>query len=502
MDNNLYTVIKEINEIIYMVRTQDYTGAKNHLKRLYAIMDNDPSLISELVENYGSENVTAVLGQMNSVMESGDMILLADLIEGNFMPAVSGILSGTFSPITESGYIIEPTTSGFLTVKCIRTGKYLHSNNDPVSEARLAIDKVFSTGTEQYAVWGAGLGYQVEYLFKKSEGTLKICVYDDDIHMIEVARRYGVYSDLPSENVSLIHDPNGKKFIKDVSTGDRGIYMHIPSLEKIPNKEVYDVLWGFFLKWNGYHQLKDKLAINFRVNVKNCKRNVSELRSAFEGKEIVIVAGGPSLDDNVEFLRSSHDNNRVIVSVMTVLKRLTEYGVIPDFAVVMDAKEEVYIQMYGLENEDRPGLIIGSTSYWKFSEQYKGEKYIAFQEGFKSAESAANAVNADTFATGHSVTTLALSIALKFGAMKIYLVGADMAYRDGMSHASGTTALHKSSDEEMIPVCGAGGDMVYTTHILNSYREWIESEIAKYPQIPVVNMSKTGARIQGTLKEN
>lgn len=502
MDKVLYSIIKEQNEIIYMVRTQDYTGAKNHIKRLYAMMDHDPALISELVETYGSETVTDALGQMNSAMEFGDLILFADLLEGDFLPAVSGILSGSISPVTESDYSIEPTTSGFLTVKCLRTGKYLHSNNDPMSEARLAIDKVFSTEPEQYAVWGAGLGYHVEYLLKKSESTLKIRVYEDDVHMIGIARRYGIYSDLPSESVCLIHDPDGKKFIKDVSSGGCGIYMHIPSLEKIPDKAVYDILWGFFLKWNGYHQLKDKLAINFRVNVKKCKHNVSELRQVFEGKEVVIVAGGPSLDDNVEFLRSSHDNNRIIVSVMTVLKRLLEYEVAPDFAVVMDAKEEVYIQMAGLENEDRPGLIIGSTAYWKFSEQYKGGKYIAFQEGYGPAEAASIERKTDTFATGHSVTTLALSIALKFNALKIYLVGADMAYKDGMSHASGTTALHRSSNEDMIPVRGVDGDMVYTTYILNTYREWIENEIIKYPSIPVVNMSKTGAEIKGTIKED
>ena len=164
----------------------------------------------------------------------------------------------------------------------------------------------------------------------------------------------------------------------------------------------------------------------------------------------------------------------------------------------MDAKEEAYIQMDGLEAETRPGMIVGSTSYWKFAAEYRGDKYIAFQEGYDPAEEEALKLNADIFSTGHSVTTLALSISLKLNASVIYLVGADMAYKDGMSHASGTSALHKSSNEDLIPIPGVSGDTVYTTRALNIFREWIENEIEKYPDIPVINISDSGAYIKGT----
>ena len=266
------------------------------------------------------------------------------------------------------------------------------------------------------------------------------------------------------------------------------------SLQKIQNDELKSVLWKFFMKWNGYWQFKDRLDINFRENSVNCSKNVCELKDRIKGRVVVIIAGGPSLDDNLDFVRSCRERNIIIMSVTTVLKRLLKEGIVPDYTVLMDPKEETYAQIRGIENEDRPVMIVGSTSYWKIASVYSGSKYIAFQEGYDPAENKAREIGVEVFPTGHSVTTLALSIALKFGASKIYLVGADMAYKDGASHASGTAQLHTTDNDRLIPVQGVNGETVYTTMSLATFREWIEDEIAKYHDIPVYNLSKTGAR--------
>lgn len=329
----LRKLLYRLSRIVYLVRIQDYTGAKNDLRKVFAELNNESDYLQMLSETYSMQAVTTTLNEINDAMTVGDMILVADIVEANVMPAVATLCNNS-EVISEGRYCIEPTLSGYLTIKDNISGIYIHSNNDPVAEARLFVEKSFSPLMREYAVWGVGLGYHVEQLFWKAEGALTIKVYDEDPEMIRMAGKYGIYADIPSERISLIEDPTGKKFADEISSVNCGILIHLPSLEKIQNKGLYDALWSFFLKVNGYSQLKDSLAVNFRENLFNCKKNVSELRNQFSGREIVIVAGGPSLDDNVGFLRDSRRKGRMILSVTTVLKRLIEYGIVPDYTVI------------------------------------------------------------------------------------------------------------------------------------------------------------------------
>ncbi len=489
-------IIKLLDEIIYRVRIQNYSGARRVIRDVYRVLDEAPVIMSDLIGVYGKDNVSAVLNEINSALEKDDMVLCADQIEAGVIPALAECCRGEEN-IVEGRYSIEPTMSGFLTVKSMEQGIYLHSNNDPILEARILMEKYHDPTFREYAVWGAGLGYHIAELYRLSQGAVTIRVYDDDPVLLDIAKKYGVYRDIPDDRFSLIEDRNGSQFVDDISNGT-GIFIHLPSLQKIQNEGLKDVLWKFFMKWNGFSQIKNNLAVNFRENLINCDENICALKDRIKDRDIVIIAGGPSLDDNIDFVKECGEKGRIIMTVTTVLKRLLNIGIVPDYTVVMEADEEVYAQIRGVEHEDRPAMIVGSTSYWKIASAYSGRKYIAFQEGYDPAEAKAKEMGVDVFATGHSVTTLALSIALKFGVSGIYLVGADMAYKDGVSHASGTAQYHTTDNDRLIPVQGVNGDTVYTTMALNTFREWIETEIEKYPNIPVYNLSKTGALIQGT----
>mgnify|MGYP003311426870 CR=1 FL=1 len=101
------------------------------------------------------------------------------------------------------------------------------------------------------------------------------------------------------------------------------------------------------------------------------------------------------------------------------------------------------------------------------------------------------------YETGGSVTTLALEIALRLGATSIYLLGVDLAYPNGISHATGTMDRMGRDTNGMKRVKSVNGDWVYTDLLFDSYRNWIESKINRYPQVDFYNLSTCGAHIEG-----
>ena len=502
MDESVLDSIREldieISKIVCQIRVQDYTGARFEIKRFLRNRLTNDSFSALLSGLFGAENVTSVLARIVEAYEKGDLILVADILEATCRPVLGGVCYS--EPEQMSGnYVIEPTASGFPTVLCKNAGIYLHSNNDPVEEARILVDKVYDPSYPEYAVWGCGLGYHVLKLVQVSEYSLNVRIYDDSSELIRIAEKEGIYNIIPQNNFEMIHDPDGSRFLKDVSGGSTGMLMHLPSIKKISDKDLYSKLFRLFVSWNGVIQVRTRLAVNYRKNTLNCRANICECEDEIRGSEAVIVAAGPSVDENMEFLQSSVSSGRKIFAVATILKKLLDKDVVPDYAVVMDSYEGTYDQMSGVEDVSSYPLIVDSTAYWRFAEAHKGMTYIALQNGYYLAEQAARANGYMTFDTGGSVTTLAISIALQLGATKIYLVGVDMAYYDGRSHAEGTVSVHSDLDENMIPVDGIDGSIVYTTVNLNNYRMWIESKLKEYSQIPVYNLSQHGAVIKGTI---
>lgn len=101
-----------------------------------------------------------------------------------------------------------------------------------------------------------------------------------------------------------------------------------------------------------------------------------------------------------------------------------------------------------------------------------------------------------TFETGGSVSTLAIDIAIRFGAKKIILSGMDMAYTKKRSHAAGT-GRDIAEQIELRMVMSTEGILIPTSRNLDIYRKWIERRL-KEADRPVVYNTGSGARIEGT----
>ncbi len=496
MENTIpFKIIDVSQEIISYIRCQNYHEASLKIKILSEKIKALPETIFNPGDDYDS--LLTCLNAMSNALEVGDMILYADILEDSFIPFIKSQITPAES-INIDNYTLEPTSSGAMTLY-YNVGKiYLHSNCNPMDEARQMINLYYEEKYSEYVVFGLGLGYHIDALYKASLGTLRIKVFEPHTELIEYVKANDNFGLFSNDRIQIYNDPTCADFCRCLSDENTGILFHYPSLLKIADSEQRASLRRFYISWNSYYQLKRRLIINFNNNIKNCPHNISEIRDNFFQKKTYIIAAGPSLDRNLKYLKTQAEKtDTLIVCVSTVLKKLMEHGIKADYVIVMDAQERTYKHIEGIEECDIP-MIIDSTAYWRFASDYSGRKLLALQKGYPPAEDYANAHSFPLFNTGGSVTTLAIDIALQFGAQELYLAGVDMAYPGGKTHAQGTIDEGGIEKENLIKIKDVNGGTVYTSEQLYSYLSWIENRLSQSSNVKVYNLSDCGAMIKGT----
>lgn len=475
-------------DIIYQIRIQNYHQGSLLFKEMLAQMQEYTDIVKELLD---------IINVLTSSLEKGDEILFADVLEEGFIPRCQVLLSEYLEQTdVNSEYVIESTISGLPTVKHLHSDLYLHSNNYPMEEARYLVEKCYDSFFLEYVIWGSGLGYHVYQLYQYTRGAISIKVFEESEELLDLAFNKGVLGKVPRDVLSCEVDPDGRKFSTYIHTHKVGLLLHFPSINKIQDSKLKKTFLSFFSSWNGTIQYKTELTINYQKNIKNCVHFVDELSNVFQNNSIIIVGGGPSLDEHIEFLQKNKEN-RKIVAVSTVWKRLEKYGIEPDMYFVMDSQLRTFKHMEGVKTDNIP-LVIDSTACWKFAEYYKGKSYLACQNGYREAELLAKRNQLHLFNTGGTVVSLALDVALQLGAKEILFLGVDLAYPGGKSHADGTMDCRNRDTRLLMEVRAQDGTTTYTDEQFTMYRKWIEEEIAVYPSVSFWNMASKGAYIEGT----
>jgi tetratricopeptide (TPR) repeat protein len=159
------------------------------------------------------------------------------------------------------------------------------------------------------------------------------------------------------------------------------------------------------------------------------------LENLFPGKTAVLLAGGPSLDDILPWVKKNREN-LVVMAVSRISRRLQEVNIAPDLIFSIDPhpvsfdvsketlsfwKEAILVHMYHVTP-----LLLGQ---WRGQSLFIGSRFL-----WKSP------LDADSVsAPGPTVTNTALTVAVKMGFSQIILAGVDLCFsREGFTHASGS----------------------------------------------------------------
>lgn len=430
---------------------------------------------------------------------AGDFVRMGDILEYRILPLFVESMRQWGDIRTENAegdYLFASAASGFLTLKNLRRKCYIHSTADPMWEARKLAASIYDPSKKRYALRGCGLGYFAYQLYELSGGFISIQIFETDARMAEYARRYGVLDWIPEDRLEVIVDADPVPFLESASDEEAGFHIFAPMFDDEP-EDTQAVMEELDIQFRSHFKHREEIRINYWNNVRSNGRPVAEFDASRCKKEVIIAAGGPSLDDNMDFLRENL-GKMTLIAVGTVFRKLVKADIVPDIVVILESDPVVYGQMEGLEDQQVP-LLLANTTYWKCAAAYQGEKYFFSIPGLSESLGYPVEVREEAWITGGTVTYSALDAAIRFGAKTIYLAGVDMAYPGGVTHAKGTQQRRVLDTEHMAAIESADGGTVYADAVFVMYRKCIEERIAEAPQVTYYNLSRVGAKIKGTI---
>lgn len=488
-------VVSEIqNEMEYKELYQELMVVLSNI--LEAQERKDYSFIADVLEG----DLLPILLQLQMQFEDNIMVSFFDRNLSSLQTKDSALSALIGNAGDAERYSVTKSICGLpnLCVNVDGGGLNFHSTINPQWEASEIVHSMDGY-YEKYYVYGIGMGYLVKEIFQQNPQA-QVVVFEDHIELLKMVLTYQNFElEIKDGRLVFRYDSDITqlaKFFSDIEE-DSYFYIHHIMLRLIEDDMVRQQFEDFFLKINSVREQKQLLDYNFLMNQKQNLPECSCLEHSVRGKDAILIAAGPSVDDEMEELMQNRERF-VILAVGRVANKLVDYGIYPDFITITDPQEITMSQIQHWDTKQIP-LIVLSTAYWGLVKNYKGHVYVAYQKGYAEAEEVAKKQECPLFETGGSVTTFALDFLLRMNARRIFLVGVDMAYTDGVSHATGVGGGKMGDVSEYREVLSTEGNKVYTTKNLDTYRKWIENRIKNIEGVKIYNTGR-GAHIEGTIE--
>ncbi|WP_084243363.1 motility associated factor glycosyltransferase family protein [Planomicrobium okeanokoites] len=422
--------------------------------------------------------------------------------------------------------VIEPSKNGLPTLRMLvdERNQYIHSKYDPEKEAVKLINQINDIDESKHVLFiGAGLGYHIRQLLTKFP-RLTYSVYEPNLTVLKQFFSNFNVNEFPKSNMkNIITSRESKKLNFEIerllNNNETNIFVYaLPSYSNLYVDETKWIMQGIVKKLK---YKRNNLVVNASFQTRWTTNSIKNFpfvlqtpnvltdvdKNAFEGKPAIIVAAGPSLNEEFENLRYIKENGLAyIFSVGSAINSLIENGIYPDAACTYDPSEknQYVIQKVKDLNINEIPLIFGSSVGYETLINYPGEKLHMFtsQDSIspylvnKSAEG-----NMVMDASSIAVVTFQLLSLMKCNV--IVLVGQNLGYQNNKRYAKGieynfiSNELSEKEAETAHKVKDVYGNYIDTTDGFDTMRKQLEIYISKFSGIQVINTSKGGAHIEG-----
>lgn len=454
-------------------------------------------------------------------IENKEVLRLQNRELVDFLESVNKADSSCFQAFLES------SKSGLVTLKAQfqHATKYIHSKYDPLKEAELFVSKLELEEAKHILFIGAGLGYHIQAFVKRYPG-VKFSIYEPNVQILDLF--------LENFNLGSTEMKNFQRLFTGTDSSE--VATHVDKLLQLSNGmlmsvalPVYEIEYSKQVKEIAetiIQTLKNKrmyLAVNL-VNQKrwtiNSIKNFSKVASTpnimydfperdFARKPAIIVAAGPSLTEEIENLKIvKEQQSAYIFSVGSAINTLLESGIYPDAAFAYDPSAEqwkVLQKVKDLKIKTIP-LIFGSSIGFEALENYEGPTiHMITSPDTVSPQLLDTTKSIDVVDDSPTIAAITFQVVSKLKCNPIILVGQNLAYRNEKRYASGITYdfIHSDLSEEEIAesliIDDVYGNPIQTNESFTIMRNQLEYYIHKHSETEVINTTKSGASIKGTV---
>ena len=214
----------------------------------------------------------------------------------------------------------------------------------------------------------------------------------------------------------------------------------------------------------------------------------------------IIVSAGPSLDKNIEDLRTAK-GHALIIAVDTALKYMLARDIIPDLFVTIDPDKPM--ENFADERVRDIPVIFDEQTPSALLREHRAAKILYNCRDYPKKLFEACGISVDAnIASGGSVATAAFAICCDLGIKDIILIGQDLAYTGESTHAGGVVSAGVNGDIGTVMIEGIDGQKVRTRSDWLGYLRWFEHTIEltrqEKPEMRVIDATEGGALIRGT----
>lgn len=234
---------------------------------------------------------------------------------------------------------------------------------------------------------------------------------------------------------------------------------------------------------------------NVFANQERIKNDLSLLWLDKDYPEVISVAAGPSLADDLPRLRELRDG-RELICVDAALRFLVDHGIVPDYVLSSDASAKILemfkpVDLPALKNTK---LILNVIAYPDLARLWPGEVYwfvmanqfydLDHKEMIQTMHSAVARIGTK-LVPGGNVSSIALGFSLSIrNADKVYLFGHDFCWKKDMycgghlKHLAAERMADESRAGTVFEAVNARGERVMTNLSLKEFANWHNDVIA------------------------
>ncbi len=426
-----------------------------------------------------------------------------------------------------TGYTIEQSKNGMNTIvhKSDSRPSYIHSKYDPQDEAERFISQFedqIDFKDKHVIIFGAGLGYHIEVLLKKYP-KLSISLYEPNLELFKIIASQENFQETPWNRLKNLYvECNAQDRALHIQQFVESIFDKVqlivwPGYEKLFTDELRTFTQEFQASIINRRQglvtnfaFEKRWTINSMMNLAKTSKSPNILQDfpqgVFNNKPALLVAAGPSLNEEIEHIRKIKDDGLAyIFSVGSAINTLIKNGIIPDATCTYDPQDINY-RVLSILNEqginDVP-IIYGSSVGFETIKDYPGPilHMITSQDTVASLFLRKQSGNElKSVQDAPSIAVIAIQMLHSIGCNPVILVGQNLAYLNEQYYATGADSHNgKFAPPQNSPlITDVYGNSVKTNNSLLLMRKQMEQYIKLYPR-EYINTTKGGAHIEGSI---
>ena len=429
-----------------------------------------------------------------------------EAIVANFIKKPNRLLVGR---PTQSDKFVEPVTGDEAwptqayddRAEDFHFGRYVSEITAKLKQEQLSYGEAY-TGQPFYVVtYGVGSGLQLIPLLENSKPKLLLLadLDQDGLYMstffidwqklTEIAKASDTtIRFVINKDAARLHEAIRGTIMTHSLLGLDGLQPYIdndvPQLRKI-YYELLDPKSGNMANFIGFITDEYNMMKNSFRNLKHGDKRIIVGAKVKLDKPVLVVASGPSLEDNIEHIKRLQDR-WVIISSGSSMKVLLSHGIKPDFHCNLERAKSIYERHAEMVTEGfdmKEIYAVMTTTIWPGVDSFFKDTIYFLRPALSPLGMFCDSLDQVLYNEGPQVANTAFAFARRLAAKQIYLLGVDLGTSDP-ARPRAVGAWQGIRPRKLgIPIRGNSGKTVFTDMQLIQQRDTLESQIRKLNEV-------------------